>query len=229
MNAIRNIPEYRPAGQPAYCWIQIPNVPPIGKRVTINGDAYVFNTDFFGQSAAQVAASLVHAIRAEQQEQWAVSPSNTSFFRAYSAFYVGSYVVVFCAQPGIAGNAFTLTTDYPASFVISGATFTGGTNLTGSVANPPNTGTPTDRSGTMTAGGTAQQVMAANASRVYLFVQNISAEDMYVRWTGTATAAQGSILLKPNGSVSYDSNFVPTGAVSIISATTGSKYTAIEA
>lgn len=93
----------------------------------------------------------------------------------------------------------------------------------------PSTGTLTDRSGTITTGGTAQQAMAANTSRKYLLIQNISDTNMWINFTTTAVQDSPSILLLANGgSLAQEAGFVSTEAVSIICATTGKKWTAKE-
>lgn len=88
-----------------------------------------------------------------------------------------------------------------------------------------------DISGTVAAGGTAQDISASNTGRFYVFIQNIdSAEDMWVNFAADATAdTPGSILLVANGgSVVYEGNSCPKGRVSVVAATTGHKYTAKE-
>lgn len=93
----------------------------------------------------------------------------------------------------------------------------------------PSQGTLTDRSGTITTGGTAQQAMAANASRKYLLIQNISDTVMWFNFTTTAVADSPSHYLAANGgSFVQESSFVSTEAISIICATTGKKWTAKE-
>jgi hypothetical protein len=91
-------------------------------------------------------------------------------------------------------------------------------------------GSYTDKSGSITTGGTAQTLAAANTARGSLLVQNISVESLYLRWTGTATNNSGtpnSLELLP-GAVYECGPFVSTQAVSIIGATTGSKFFAQE-
>lgn len=91
-------------------------------------------------------------------------------------------------------------------------------------------GTLTDRSGTITAGGTAQQMMAANASRVYLLIQNQdTAEDLWINLTTTAVRSQPSIRIPPLGGFVMEGNFVSTEAVSVIATTTAHAWTAKEA
>jgi len=90
-------------------------------------------------------------------------------------------------------------------------------------------GTLTDRSGTITTGFTAQQAAAANTSRHYLFIQNPSTApgSLWFSTVATAVAASPSIELVPGASYETGS-FVPTGAVSVIAATTGHAFTARE-
>lgn len=94
-------------------------------------------------------------------------------------------------------------------------------------------GTPislTDRSGTITAGGTAQQAAAANASRTFLMITNPSATaTLYFSTTGTAAVeTAGSTAVGPGGGYVFDVR-VPVGAVSVIGATTGQPFTVKEA
>lgn len=90
-------------------------------------------------------------------------------------------------------------------------------------------GTHTDRSGTITTGGTAQTLAAANSARRYLFVQNNSAGDLWLRFGGTAAATQPSIRMQPGDAWVEDGTFVNTGSVSIFGATTGQTFSAMEA
>jgi hypothetical protein len=94
----------------------------------------------------------------------------------------------------------------------------------------PNRGALTNRSGSIATGATAQAVCAANPNRSFLFFQNISAEDMFINFDGvTAVADQPSILLPTKTSLIWDGPFIPNGAISVIAATTGSKYVCKEA
>lgn len=90
-------------------------------------------------------------------------------------------------------------------------------------------GNLTDRSGTLTTGGTAEQVAAANTTRRYFMIQNLDAsEDMWIDFGSTAVADQPSIKLVAGEKFIMDGNFVSTQAVSIIAATTGHKWAAKE-
>lgn len=95
-------------------------------------------------------------------------------------------------------------------------------------SNTPFTGTFIDRSGTITAGGTSQQLSAAFATRKYLFIQNQSSEDLYVNFTTNAVIGQPSIKIPPNASFVMESSGVTGEKINIIGATTGDAYAAKE-
>lgn len=88
-------------------------------------------------------------------------------------------------------------------------------------------GAGTDRSGSITTGGTAQVMAASNTNRIALVGQNIdAAEDMWINEVGgTATANTiGSTLVPAKATFSVDTN----RAISVVAATTGHKWTAVE-
>ncbi len=88
-----------------------------------------------------------------------------------------------------------------------------------------------DRSGTITEGGTAQTAAAAKVTRRYLYIENpITATERLWFWTvATAVADSPSISREPGQSWENPAHFCPTGAVSVIAATTGHAWTAREA
>lgn len=90
-------------------------------------------------------------------------------------------------------------------------------------------GALTDRSGTIASGGTAQQAMAANTSRRYLFFQNNSTGTLWVRLGAAAVQDQPSWQLPPRAVLVMEDGFVSTEALSVIGATTGQQYSAAEA
>jgi len=89
-------------------------------------------------------------------------------------------------------------------------------------------GALTNRSGTITAGGSDQQIAASNSSRHFFFFQNVSDTDMWINFGAVANADQPSILVKPNGSMRIDGSFLPSGAVHVFCATTGKSFTCKE-
>lgn len=96
--------------------------------------------------------------------------------------------------------------------------------------NAARRGTLTDRSGTITSGGTAQSLAGSNASRKYLLIVNpiTATEPLYVNFTTTAVAGSPSIGLNPGDSFVMENGFVSTEAISVIAATTSHTYTAKE-
>lgn len=95
-------------------------------------------------------------------------------------------------------------------------------------------GSLTDRSGSITTGGTAQQIAATNAARRYLFICNTSTEILHVNFGATATSANSYPLAaaanagEAGGSLTFEGSFIPSGLVSILGATTGSTFVAKE-
>jgi len=87
--------------------------------------------------------------------------------------------------------------------------------------------TVTDRSTTITTGGTAQALMASNPARCGWSFQNISDTDMWINEIG-GTAVADSPSVRVAAGASYTPAFVTTSAISIICATTGKKFTARE-
>ena len=86
--------------------------------------------------------------------------------------------------------------------------------------------TLTNRSGTITLGGTAQSFATAKGDRKYLFIQNPStnSDSLWLNWRGgTAVVGQPSVEL-PVGAVIIATDDVPRGAISIIGATTGMSF-----
>lgn len=98
-------------------------------------------------------------------------------------------------------------------------------------------GALTNRSGTITTGGAAQQLAAANANRRYLIVQNHSTGVLWLEFGGTAVVGQPSLALSAcavandgtGGALVFEGSFVPTGSVSILGATTGQAFSSREA
>jgi hypothetical protein len=86
----------------------------------------------------------------------------------------------------------------------------------------------TDRGGTITAGGTAQQFMAANATRRGFIVQNQSTGDLYVNCLTTAAGNQTSLKIPAGALYSTDPHHSGTGACSIFGATTAQAFYARE-
>jgi hypothetical protein len=96
-----------------------------------------------------------------------------------------------------------------------------------------------DRSGILTTGGVAQNAISALATRRYIYVENPflksdgttlnPAFPIYINYTGSANIGAGSIRLDPGQWWENPAHFCPTGAISVIAATTGHAWTAKEA
>lgn len=87
-------------------------------------------------------------------------------------------------------------------------------------------GSVIDGSGTLTTGGTSQQVFPANAGRYYVMCQNpiTATETLFVNFGSAASTSGGSYELAAGGSITFDSNFIPAGTVNVNAATTGHRF-----
>lgn len=82
----------------------------------------------------------------------------------------------------------------------------------------------TNKSGSITVGGTAKVLAALNASRRSLTIQNTSTGDLFINEHGTATADGNSFILEPKASA----NIQTRNAVSVLGMTTGQTWAATE-
>jgi hypothetical protein len=98
----------------------------------------------------------------------------------------------------------------------------------GTIAITGSQATYTDKSGTVTSGGAAQVLMAANTARRGFLIQNNSTADLWISSVGTAAATQPSLWLPAGSYYEPPETGVPTTAVSIFGATTGQTFTARE-
>jgi hypothetical protein len=96
-----------------------------------------------------------------------------------------------------------------------------------------------DRSGTISSGGNAQQLAAANPNRRYFLIQNASAttlalagisstESLFFNFAANANTGEPSIELVPNQGFVMETGFINIALVSVIAATTGHPFTAKE-
>lgn len=88
--------------------------------------------------------------------------------------------------------------------------------------------TLTSRSGTITAGGTAQDIADSNENRSGFWMQNLGSSAIWFNFGVTAVASQPSFRLDPGAFYETPPNGCPTGRVSIICATTGQQFSARE-
>jgi hypothetical protein len=136
-----------------------------------------------------------------------------------------SYPNVSCTSNGYINVNSTYTPSGTQNVAVT-SSLPGGTNSIGRVTIFPYNGTFTDGSGTITTGGTSQQIFGTNGSRAYLLIQNLSTGNLYINFTSAASAGSGSILLLPNSSYVMESSMTSTEAVNIYGATTGQAFTA---
>lgn len=95
----------------------------------------------------------------------------------------------------------------------------------------------TDGSGSVTTGGTSQQVFAASTFRSFLRCSNpsvaasgVAAESLFINYTTAASTTVGSSEEIANGgSVTFENAFAPQDAINITAATTGHKFTCKQA
>lgn len=121
--------------------------------------------------------------------------------------------------PGVA-NLSSIDGKLPASL--------GGKAAAASLSVTAATGTITSVGSTVAAGGTAQQLAAANTARRGLTVQNTSAGELRVNVFGTASASAGYRVMSGDLLV-LDAPHCGVGAVSIWGATTGQAFVGGEA
>lgn len=82
----------------------------------------------------------------------------------------------------------------------------------------------TDIGGTITLGGTAQTLAVKNGGRVGFWIQNQSSGDLYVSTVATAVADRTSLRIPAGALYENMAGVCPTGAISIIGATTGQAF-----
>lgn len=88
--------------------------------------------------------------------------------------------------------------------------------------------TMTDKSGTITTGGTAQTPIASNAARKGFEIQNLSTGDLWFSTLAAAVQSQPSVKIAAGQLYETPAGGAGTGAVSLIGATTGQAFMARE-
>lgn len=80
-----------------------------------------------------------------------------------------------------------------------------------------------DHSGALGTSGAHVAAAAQNRQRRYLFIQNISANDIWVNFDTNATTDEPSFKIATMASMTWD-HFVPTGSIDVIGTVTGQKF-----
>jgi hypothetical protein len=101
-------------------------------------------------------------------------------------------------------------------------------NDNGTLGVAPTRGALTDHSGTITVGGTSQQLAVANAARSHFEIQNLSDQPLYVNFGAAATIESDSFRIAPGGVYFNPPQYCPNGTITIIGGTTGQKFVAKE-
>src|ERR1044072_454479 len=92
---------------------------------------------------------------------------------------------------------------YSVAYLVSGQTIS---------STPTSSGALTDRSGTITTGGTSQQMMAANGTRSYLLISNNAPPNLEALWINFGTAAlisSPSICLPTGTTMEWSVGLIP--------------------
>lgn len=72
----------------------------------------------------------------------------------------------------------------------------------------------TDASGSIPVANTSEEILAEDANRKYLFIQNVGTEDIWINFTSDASSDPGSIQLSP-GAALEQSGIVTSEAVNV--------------
>lgn len=99
--------------------------------------------------------------------------------------------------------------------------------LCGPVRSQDNNQFGTASTTTITAGGTSQQVFAANPRRRVFMFQNLSAETLYLNFgTNASSTARNSVAVVAGALYESPPNYCPTTTINVVGATTGSAFMA---
>jgi hypothetical protein len=177
-------------------------------------------------------SGLVYWPVADFNETFTTTPtlvSNNTNFRLWKVPIVPSYPINGCGYnlQNTSSSAITDTiTVYAWARYASSEVVNTTTNPVNAVA-PPND--VQDASGSITAGGTAQTVLASNANRRFLSIVNPGNENgdtIWVNFGSDASAGAGSYPLGPGIGLFFpQGQFVPSSSVSLYAATTGDTFT----
>lgn len=93
----------------------------------------------------------------------------------------------------------------------------------------PRRGVGTVVNATITAGGTAQQILPAQPGRTFLQIKNNAAQVLWVNFGAVAAVDSGVQIAAIGVGDTWTSppNFCPTGLVSVVGATTANKFSYI--
>ncbi|AMM22999.1 hypothetical protein [Variovorax sp. PAMC 28711] len=181
------------------------------------------------RSNANTVETASGVLAATPAYMWQVNVSDYAWFRVRATAHTSgtaAYILNPSSYVSEPIPAIQVSATQPVSGTVAVTALPAGTNLIG------NTGvaaaTHTDKSGTITAGGTAQTPFAINAARRGFLIQNNSAGDLWFNTLATAVQSQPSIKLPAGGYYESPYGGCPTTAISIIGATTAQAFSARE-
>ena len=131
----KDVEYYRFSGNPATATITVVGVPPAGATVTIGGVVFTIGLDVFPVDASvsdrgayqSVAEAICAAVNSDKTKSNLFDIGvHSNPFRPFYAMYYGNIVRLGASNPGTLGSSLALATSSSASFVLSGAGFTGG-------------------------------------------------------------------------------------------------------
>jgi len=214
----------------------------IGTGNVINFQVSNDNVNWFN-AAAMPGGDLVNILTSTATSVGTYTTQiNSRYFRVFVSTF-GSGTITATAYFKIFGNSPSSVGGYVSAQLLdsTGASVTLGQKLSASslpmvlasdqsaVPVKAASGTLTDNSGTTSATvSTSTQVMAANAARRYLIVQNPSTNTatIWINFTSAASVGQPSFQLLPGSVFVQESNFVSTEAVNILSSVASVPFTA---
>lgn len=85
------------------------------------------------------------------------------------------------------------------------------------------TGSLVNRSGFINLANAAQTIVASNPARRYIIFQNLSTEDMFIRFGANAAIASNSLRVRPGETFQW-SNFVPSDSFTCIAESSGLNF-----
>ena len=139
----------------------------------------------------------------------------------------GSAVGLDGGSPDVVGLRLGYNSNVSNEFVI--VTENSGLPISGTVTANSSNGELTTRFGSITTANTAFSTTAVtNTSRKYLMIQNIASTVITAGIGFTPTTTQG-IQIVAGATITFDGNYIPTGAVRILSSVTASNFTVLEA
>lgn len=178
---------------------------------------------FIGTTVAVAAAAGIQKVGISGNAGVSVDGATGSAVPANAVFVGGS--------DGTNTRAISMDTSGQVKVLVQGGTGIPVTNAGTFATQPAQSGTLTDRSGTITVGGTSQTLAASNSSRKYIFIQNPSSatESLFINFTSASSLTVGSVELLPGGSFERTlATYMTTELITVNAASTAHAFVAKE-